>query len=329
MSRWSEARPLPAALGAIVAVLALAYPHLVGSYWLYVGAIALVYSILAASWSLLAGYAGQFSFAHMAFASLGAYTSGLLVRWYHVPIPLGIAGGAAICCLLGGLFGWPCLRLRGPYLAIFTLAFSEILRVIFVTEDEVTMGVRGLQVPPLFSGPAALRGYYYTGLVLLAACLAVMGAMVQSRWGLFFRAIREDEQAAAASGINVVRFKILAFSVASMFAGLAGAFFGHFVGILTPDIGSVDQMGLVVAMAIVGGLESLIASIGGAIGLEVLQETLRSYGDWRFVVFGALVLFTMRFARNGLLAPVLARVARIGVPPAPAPQPVQQEGNRA
>jgi branched-chain amino acid transport system permease protein len=327
-------RPLPAVLVLGVAALALVYPRLVGTYWLYVGTIALIYSMLASSWSLLAGYAGQFSFAHMAFASLGAYTSGLLVRWYHVPIPLGMLSGAAICCLLGGLFGWPCLRLRGPYLAIFTLAFSEILRIVFVTEDEVTMGVRGLHVAPLFAGAVTqvtLPRYYYTGLALLAVCLAVMGTMVQSRWGLFFRAIREDEQAAAASGVNVVRFKILAFAAASMFAGLAGAFFGHLIGMLTPDIGGVDQMGLVVAMAIVGGLESLPAAVGGAIGLEVLQEVLRDYGDWRFVLFGALVLFTMRFARNGLLAPALGRLAQVGAAPRPAPagQPVGQEGNRA
>ena len=123
-----------------------------------------------------------------------------------------------------------------------------------------------------------------------------------SRWGLFFRAIRENEDAAAAAGVKVVRFRILAFAITSSFAGLAGGFYGHYIGILTPDIGSVDQMGLVVAMAVIGGAESIVAAMIGALGLEFLVEALRSYGQWRLVLFGALLLLTMRFARNGLLA---------------------------
>ena len=99
-----------------------------------------------------------------------------------------------------------------------------------------------------------------SALVLLAASLAVMLALVRSRWGLFFRAIRENEDAAAAAGVKVMRFRVLAFAIASAFAGLAGGFFGHYVGILTPDIGSVDQMGLVVAMAVIGGAESIVAA---------------------------------------------------------------------
>ena len=102
--------------------------------------------------------------------------------------------------------------------------------------------------------------------------------------------------------MKVVRFRMLAFAITSSFAGLAGGFYGHYIGILTPDIGSVDQMGLVVAMAVIGGAESIVAAMIGALGLEFLVEALRSYGQWRLVLFGALLLLTMRFARNGLLA---------------------------
>ena len=135
--------------------------------------------------------------------------------------------------------------------------------------------------------------------------------LVTSRWGLFFRAIRENEDAAAAAGVKVVRFRILAFAITSSFAGLAGGFYGHYIGILTPDIGSVDQMGLVVAMAVIGGAESIVAAMIGALGLEFLVEALRSYGQWRLVLFGALLLLTMRFARNGLLALAWQQVARL------------------
>ena len=326
MPRWSSAA------GAIVlGALALAFPYLVNAYWLSVGVLAIFYAIVAASWALLAGYAGQFSFGHMAFVSLGGYTSGLLVMSLGLPIPVAMVAGVIVCTIVGSGIGFVCLRMRGPYLALFTVAFSEVLRIVIVSENEVTGGSGGLEVTPLFHGRTDTP-FYYLGLALLLASLGVMMLLVTSRWGLFFRAIRENEDAAAAAGVKVVRFRVLAFAITSSFAGLAGGFYGHYIGILTPDIGSVDQMGLVVAMAVIGGAESIVAATIGALSLEFLIEALRSYGQWRLVLFGALLLLTMRFARNGLLA--LAWVAvksmlplgsqeerRYALPAAPSPQP--------
>ena len=298
-----------AALLLVVAAVALSFPALVNNYWLSVGITALFYAIVAASWALLVGYAGQFSFGQMAFVSMGAYTSGMLARYLDVPIPLGILTGVALCALTGCGIGYICLRMRGPYLALFTVAFSEVFRIILVSEAEVTGGNGGLEIPPLFHTRSDAP-YYYLFLALLAGSLLLMGLLVRSRWGLFFRAIRENEDAAAAAGVKVVRFRILAFAITSSFAGLAGGFYGHYIGILTPDIGSVDQMGLVVAMAVIGGAESIVAAMIGALGLEFLVEALRSYGQWRLVLFGALLLLTMRFARNGLLALAWQQVAQ-------------------
>jgi branched-chain amino acid transport system permease protein len=299
--------------GALVlAALVLAFPWLVNPYWLTVSILACFYAIVAASWALLAGYAGQFSFGHMAFVSIGAYTSGLLVKWFGIPIPLGIAGGMAMSFIIGGGVGYVGLRMRGPYLALFTVAFSEVVRIIIVSEYEVTGGSGGMEVTPLFHGPSDAP-FYYLGVALLAASFAAMQALVSSRWGLFWRAIRENEEAAAAAGVKVVRFRVLAFAITSAFAGLGGGFFGHFIGELTPDIGSVDQMGLVVAMAVIGGAESLVAATIGALGLEFLIEALRSYDQWRLVLFGALLLLTMRFARNGLLALAWQQVTRLEI----------------
>jgi branched-chain amino acid transport system permease protein len=296
--------------GLALAAFVLAFPFLVNAYWLSVGVLAMFYAIVTASWALLAGYAGQFSFGHMAFVSLGAYTSGLLVKWFDIPVPLGMAAGVVVCAVVGSGVGFVGLRMRGPYLALFTVAFSEVLRIIFVSEVEITGGSGGLEVTPLFHTRSDMPSYYL-GVVLLAASLAVMLALVASRWGLFFRAIRENEDAAAAGGVKVMRFRVLAFAIASAFAGLGGGYFGHYIGILTPDIGSVDQMGLVVAMAVIGGAESIIAATIGALGLEFLVEALRSYGQWRLVLFGALLLLTMRFARNGLLALAWEQVRRV------------------
>src|SRR6185312_6799480 len=193
MPRWSSVGG-----GVVLAVVVLAFPFLVNAYWLSVGVLALFYAIVAASWALLAGYAGQFSFGHMAFVSLGAYTSGLLVTASGAPIGLGIAAGILICALVGSGIGYVCLRMRGPYLALFTVAFSEVLRIVIVSENEVTGGSGGLEVPPMFHIRTDVP-YYYLGLVLLGVSLAIMLALVHSRWGLFFRAIRENEEAAAAS----------------------------------------------------------------------------------------------------------------------------------
>ncbi len=304
-------RPLSASGAGVLLVLVLGFPFLVNGYWLSVGVLAMFYAIVTASWALLAGYAGQFSFGHMAFVSLGAYTSGLLVKWLAVPVPLGMAAGVVMCAAVGSGVGFVGLRMRGPYLALFTVAFSEVLRIVFVSETEITGGSGGLEVAPLFHGRTDTP-YYYLGLALLAVSLAIILWLVRSRWGLFFRAIRENEDAAAAGGVKVVRFRVLAFAIASAFAGLGGGFFGHYVGILTPDIGSVDQMGLVVAMAVIGGAESIIAATLGALSLEFLVEALRSYGQWRLVLFGALLLLTMRFARNGMLALAWQQLARVG-----------------
>lgn len=291
--------------------LLLGYGHLLNSYWMHLTIIAMFYGILTASWSLLAGYAGLFSLGHVAFASVGGYTSALLVQWSGIPVPLGMAAGVVVCCFLGGWIGWVCLRLTGPYLAIFTLAFSEIVRITVSTEDQVTRGMTGLHTVPLFHSASRLP-YFYTAFGLLAGSLALMGFMVHSRWGLFLRAIREDEQAAAASGVAVARFRILAFAIASGFAGLAGGFYAHYIPVLTPDLGDLDRMALIVVMTVIGGLEKIPTAVGGAFGVEFLQEYLRAFGIWRLVIFGVVLLLTMRFARNGLLTPMWQQFVRLG-----------------
>jgi len=220
---------------------------------------------------------------------------------FGVPIPIGMAAGVVACAVVGAGIGYTCLRMRGPYLALFTVAFSEVLRIVIVSENELTGGSGGLEVTPLFHTRSDAP-YYYLGLLLLGVSLGLMVWLERSRWGLFFRAIRENEDAAAAAGVRVLRFRVLVFAITSSFAGLAGGFFGHYIGILTPDIGSVDQMGLVVAMAVIGGAESLYAATVGALLCEALVEALRSYEQWRLVIFGGLLLLTIRFARNGLLA---------------------------
>lgn len=292
----------------VALMVALILPNFLPDYWLHVTIIAYFYALLASSWSLLAGYAGLFSLAHVAFMALGAYTSGLLDYYLGTPPAVGIVAGTIVSGLFGLLIGYLCLRLRSTYLALFTIAFSEIARIIINSEHQFTRGPRGLYVDPIFGETVSRVPYYYLMLAILVVGMVFMYWIVRSRVGLFLRAIREDEVAAAARGVDVVRYKILAFVITSLIAGLAGGFFAHYITIITPNIMVQSQMGLVLAMAIIGGQESLMASAIGAVIIEYALELLREFEYWRLVLFGVLLVLTLRFARNGLLAPLLSRL---------------------
>jgi len=287
-----------AVLGGLAVTLAL--PLVVQTYWLHVLIIAYWYAILASSWALLAGYAGQFSFGHMAFMAIGAYTAGLIAIHLELPLVVGIALGTVAAGVAGWAIGVLTLRFRAAYLALFTIAFSEILRTVIRAETQITRGDRGLRVPELFDSISRIPPYY-TMLAALVGSLLLMLWLERSRVGLFLRAIREDETAAAARGVDVVRYKVLTFVVTSMLAGLAGGIYAHYVTIVSPNNLVISQMGLVIAMAIIGGVESLIAAAIGAIMLQISLELLRETGAWRMVIFGALLVITLRFARDGLL----------------------------
>jgi branched-chain amino acid transport system permease protein len=286
---------------AVLLILALTLPAWAGPYWVHVGAIAWYYALLASSWALLAGYAGQFSFAHVAFAALGGYASALLTMHLGIPPVLGVVAGVVLAMVAGALIGWLVLRLSGPYLALFTLALSEIFRLMLVAEQQITRGSLGLQVPGWFGGESD-RPYYYLGLGLLVAALLLMAGLLRTRVGLFLRAIREDEGAARAAGVNTTRYKILVFVVTSGLAGLAGTYYAPFVGILTPSMVILPEMGLVIAMAVIGGIESLPGAAVGAVLVYVVSELTREYGQWRFVLLGLALILVQRFAQNGLFA---------------------------
>jgi branched-chain amino acid transport system permease protein len=231
------------------------------------------------------------------------------------------------------LIGVLVLRLRRTYLALFTIAFSEILRVALNAEIAITEGPQGLELAPLFPSGVHLFGFYfgrankippyYVMLALFLGSMVLMYWLAASRFGLFIRAIREDEEAAAALGVHVVRYKVLVFTITAMIAAAAGAVFAHFIGVITPNILLILQMSLVIAMAVIGGLEILIAAAIGAIIIEFALEFLRTSFNigpieidmttWRLVFFGLLLMLTLRFWNNGLISPIIQRLTRSGV----------------
>lgn len=282
-----------------VIVCAALFPLFYSDYWLYVAVIGLYYAMLSSSWSMLAGQVGIISFAHAAFAAVGAYTSAILVIHLQIPIPIGILSGACVAAGFGLLIGVLTLRMRGPYLALTTLAFSEIFRIFLTAEYELTRGSYGLKVPLMFAGNKVFS--YYTGLGLLVMMLWTLCWILDSKIGLFLQAMREDEDGAAARGVNTVYHRLYAFVLTSGFAGLAGGYYAHVVGLVSPRMSLISEMGLILAMSVFGGLESLLGAALGAVALQGLTEYLRTLEEWRLAVFGALVLFTLRFSPEGIL----------------------------
>ncbi len=240
----------------------------------------------------------------MAFMGVGAYTSGLLGRYLAADVLPGIIAGTALAGVFGLVIGVLCLRLRRTYLALFTIAFSEILRLGLMAEHAITEGPDGLPMKPLVATTSKVPAYYIH-LALLVGALALMYWLATSRFGLFFRSIREDEEAAAAMGVHVVRYKIFVFVITSMIAGLAGAVHFHYVEIITPNVILILQMSIVITMAVIGGIESLFASAIGAMAIHFSLELMRPLQNWRLVAFGLLLMLTLRFFQNGLLHPIL------------------------
>jgi len=311
--RWAIAIALVLSL-ALFPLLLKRYP-----YWMLVVSYAFFYAILSSSWALLAGIAGQFSFAHVAFVGIAAYTSGLLGKYFNIPPAVGIFIGTLTAGLMGLFIGFLCLRLRGAYLALFTIAFSEIVRLVVLSEYKITEGHNGLPMKPLFTGltpEAQSLVQYYLTLAMLVGSMAFMYWLAGSRFGLFIKAMREDEEAAASMGVDIVRYKVLIFAITSVIIGLAGSIFYHQLGIVAPQNMDLLQMSLIIAFAVIGGIESLLGAAIGAFLARLSLEWLRDVyilgvhfrpGVWRYAAFGILLMLTLRFARNGLIYPFIDR----------------------
>lgn len=298
---------------AVVALLACVPAFVSSPYWLGILVVSIYFALLALGWNLLAGFTGQFSLAPAAFAMLGAYATALLD--YHLKAPLAVGIPAAIVgtALLGWLLGRIVLRLKGPYLALTTLSFAEIARVVIGNSHEFTRGDQGLNVPGLLHSRV---GYYYLFLAVLLVVLAVLYALMRGRAGRFWLAIRDDEIGAESRGIDVVRYKTLAFALSCAICGLAGSLYGTFSQLVSPELGLLLQTGLVISMVVIGGMGTLTGPIVGALLVYLASEWLRGVGNIQMIVFSAVVIVFARFFRAGLWGLATRRRARATPPPA-------------
>ncbi|HEY5975022.1 MAG TPA: branched-chain amino acid ABC transporter permease [Geobacteraceae bacterium] len=255
--------------------------------------------ILALGLNIITGVTGQLSLGHAAFMSIGAFASAILTIRTGLPFMVNLLVSGLFTATVAAMIGYPILRLSGDYLAICTLGFAEIVKVVFLNLD-ITNKALGLTVPPPKTGiPMPI-------VVWLVAILTIVASsfIYSSRFGRALKAIRDDEIAAESMGINLARYKIQSFAIGSFMAGVGGGLYAHFLSYINPSdfafLKSVD----ILSMVVLGGLGSIPGAVIGASVLSAAPELLRFMSQYRMLVYGVLLVFLMVFRPNGLLGGV-------------------------
>lgn len=296
-------RTLVLAVCLALLVLPLFHRH---PYTLRVLTLTFIFAIFAASWDLLSGFVGQLSLGHAIFFGVAAYTSALLNLRAGLPPLVTIPAGALVAVLMGLIVGIPCLRLKGQYLSLATMAFPIILTGLVFLFSGVTggeLGVSGLAR----LGPTRLSEYYIA-LVLVLGLGFIMWKITDSKVGLIFHAIREDEITARASGINTPLYKLLAFCLSGFFAGVSGGLYSHFMRVAGPSTLGVLTSFQPVIWTIFGGVASIYGAIVGTFVLYPLMEFLRVAPEFRTLIFAVLIVLVLRFMPEGLTPWFIDRV---------------------
>ena len=290
---------------ALLVVIALGVYPLVGSnrFFLHLAIMVLLYALLGMSWNLLGGYTGQISFGHAAFFGTGAYTSTILLLRYGISPWVGMLVGAVLAVLLSLPLGWLTFRLRGPYFALATLAFAEVVRVIVYNWDSLTGGGDGLNILANLGG---IVRFYYIILALTIGGFLVMRACVHSRWGYFLNAIREDEDAAEALGVPATRMKVIVLAISAFFVALGGSFFASYQLYINPDLVYESQISVqMIVVTVVGGIGTLEGPIVGALIIVPLSEYFRGLSPVANpLIYGLFIVIFMLFLPEGIVSRV-------------------------
>jgi len=268
-------------------------------YFIRIIVLTCIFAIFAASWDLLSGFTGQMNFGHALFFGVGAYGSAILNIHFHIP-PWGtIPLGAFVAVFAGLIVGIPCLRLKHTYLALTTLAFPIILLGIIIALPDISGGELGMTGLTRLTNSAL--GNYYLHVVIFLVLAIVMWKITDSNTGIIFHAIREDELAVKASGINTIFYKLLAFCLSGFFAGIAGGLYAHYMRIAGPSTLGVDQSFIVVIYAIFGGAATIYGPIAAVFILFPLLEVFRIWPEYRMMLFAAVVLIILLYMPEGLI----------------------------
>ena len=278
---------------------------MISGYFITIFITIVIYAMLAHSLNIITGHAGQISLGHAAFFGIGAYTSAMLYSEAGFPFWISVPMAAAVAGIVGALLGIPCLRVRDDFLAITTMGINFVVEAIFLYIPFFggAMGIGGINLPKWFGREMTKPEYFILILVVFLLLLLLDRWMGRSWIGLAWASIREDEEAAGAMGVDVVRFKVLAFILGSAIAGLAGGFYAHFLTFIMPQNFGFGQSIVILSMVVFGGIGSRWGPIVGAVILGILPEVSRPIMEYRILIYGILLLGMMRFQPGGLLGP--------------------------
>lgn len=294
---------LALALAALVLPLVVSNPYL-----LQILTNAWLLGMVALSISLATGTAGQVSLGQAGFVAIGAYTSALLTQRLQWSFEASVVAAAVVTAFFGVLLTLPAFRLRAHYVAIGTLAIGEIVNQVILNADWLTNGPLGITniSPPSFLGWVAVsaRDVYWYALALLLIVGLIQWRLLQSPLGRTWRAIREDDVAAQAYGINLTRYKALVFAVSALIAGVSGAFTAHMYTYINQETFTSSTSLLALTMVILGGMGNMLGAVVGAVLLTALPEAFRGLVDYRYIVYGLVLLMLIRFRPQGLLGTV-------------------------
>jgi branched-chain amino acid transport system permease protein len=287
------------ALLCVVLPAALVRFNVIDGYTAQILTLAGVNSIMAISVNIICGVTGQLSLGQAGFMAIGAYACIWFAQTAHLPLPVAMALAGLVAALAGFLIGFPTLKLSGDYLAIVTLGFGEILRVIFVNLKTVTGGPNGMRFTTVLSSRADLAWAVIVG--VLVAVVILLQNFLRSTYGRAIFAVREDEIAADSNGIGVFKYKMTGFVVAAFVAGIGGALYASFIGFVKPDLASFNRSVDYLIYVVLGGMGSITGSILAAFILTYLQEFLRFLQEYRLLFYPVILILVMLFRPQGLL----------------------------
>jgi branched-chain amino acid transport system permease protein len=294
----------PLFLSLFVALL-FVIPFFQNDYYRDVLTLTAMYAVLALGLNLVVGQTGLLNLGYVAFYAIGAYTYAILSTRFGLPFWPGLVAGAGSSAFMALLIGLSTLKLRGDYFAIVTLGLGEITRIVLNNSDSITGGPNGISRigrPSLFGHVLSTPlEHYYLILVIAIITVFAMNRLMVSRIGRAWVAIREDEIAAEAMGINTFRLKLLAFVIASAWAGMTGVFFAAKMAFVSPESFTFFESVMILCMVVLGGMGSIPGIILGAFLLITLPEVFRDFADYRMLGFGVALVAMMIFRPQGLL----------------------------
>jgi branched-chain amino acid transport system permease protein len=296
--------------GAVLAFL-IALPLVSPPFAQHVMILTFLFAMCGVAWNVMGGYAGMFSFGQAAFFGIGAYTSSFLLVTFRVSPWIGLVVGGVISSLLAAAIGYPCSNLRGHYFAIASIAFAEIVRIVF-TNWQMVGAAEGLTIPMLkeslanFMFHSSKLPYYYIILAFLLLALAVCRRVSMSKMGYYFRAIKESHEIAQVLGVDVVRYRLYAIMISAFLTSMAGTFYAQYILYIDPDSVMILAISVqIVLVAMLGGASTVLGPVIGAAVLVPLSEYSRAWLGYKgtgmdMIIYGTLITLISMYEPNGV-----------------------------